>query len=163
MKTDQFRVSLKTDYHDCYDVWLERPGLPGNICFSRMAGDSWSVHRTAMFELFDRLGLVHPAYRRVVEFGSEDALVVYTDPFSHCGEGKLRMTAREAMAGGLGECFASAYIGDLPGFSYRYFVIAGHGAWFQHWSTEDWRSNCGDGDLSSLDDDRGHLLGLPEI
>jgi hypothetical protein len=156
------RIALKTDYHDCYDVWLERPGS-GAPCLGRMAGDSWSVHRSDMFDLFDRLGLAHPAYGRVAGFGPGDRIVVYSEPFAHCGEGKRFTTGAEAMADGLGDAFASAYVADLPGHSYRLFVIAGRGAWFQHWSVEDWRSNCGDGDLSSLNSDHGTLLGVEAI
>ena len=156
------RVALKTDYHDCYDVWLDRPGS-ADVCFSRLAGDSWSVHRTQMFELFDVLGMFHPLYQKSAHFDASESIVVYSDPFSHCGEGKWLMTGEDALRGGLVESFASLFIPDFPGLSYRYFVAAGHGTWFEHWSTEDWRSNCGDGDLSPLSEDRGKLLNLPDI
>lgn len=155
-------VSLRTDYHDAYDVWLERPG-PGTVCFSRLAADSWSVHRTQMFDLFDRLGLAHPAYQAASQFSPEDRLVLYEEPYAHCGEGKRLTTAQEVLEAGEGDLMASAFIDDFPGLSYRYFVIAGHGAWFEHWSTEDWRSNCGDGDLSPISQVRGPVHGLPDI
>ena len=153
------KCSLKTDYHDCYDIWFESPavGLP---CFSRLATDSWSVNRTDMFLLFEKIGLPKPAYRKATFFQPTDRIVVYTDPFSHCGEGKLLLTQEDAIALGYQDCLASLYIADIPGMSYRYFVIAGKGAWFQHWSTEDWRSNCGDGDLSPIE---GEFLNIKEI
>jgi len=156
------RVSLRTDYHDCYDVWLDRPAL-GQPCFSRMAADSWSVHRSQMFALFDHLGLPCPAYQQASLFGAAEAIVLYEAPYSHCGEGKRLTTGAEAVATGLGDVFASAFVPDFPGLSYRYFVVAGHGAWFEHWSTEDWRSNCGDGDLAPISGRHGRILNIEAI
>lgn len=155
-------VSLKSDYHDCYDVWLEAPGC-GDVCFSRMAGDSWSVSRPEMFRLFEKLGLRTPLFQRAADFAPDARIVLYEDAYAHCGEGKRLTTGLNAVECGLGDAHASAFVGDLPGLSYRYFVVAGQGAWFEHWSAEDWRSNCGDGDLAAISDERGRLLGLPEI
>jgi len=162
MPLDHSRISLKSDYYDVYDAWLERPAS-GDITFSRMAGDSWSVHRSQMFQLFDGLGLPHPAFQKASAFAPGEAIVVYEAPFSHCGEGKRLTTGAQAIVDGFGDAPASAFVADFPGLSYRYFVVAGHGAWFAHWSTEDWRSNCGDGDLGPATDEHGPLLNLTEI
>jgi hypothetical protein len=156
------RVSLRSDYHDCYDVWLEDPGC-GDVDFSRMAGDSWSVPREAMFGLFGRLGIATPRFQKAADFSPDEQIVLYEDAYAHCGEGKRLVTAAEAVAAGQGQVSASEFVGDFPGLSYRLFVVGGVGAWFEHWSLEDWRSNCGDGDLGLVTEGRGHVLGLKEI
>jgi len=139
-------VALESDYHDCYDVWLEREG---DVCFSRVAEDSWSVSRSDMFHLFDTLGIDHPEFTQVLYVDPFKSWVVYVDAYAHCGEGKLLVT-EGVFPQDADSCYASEYIPDFPGVSYRYFVVAGKGAWFKHWSTEDWKSNCGDGDLSPM-------------
>ena len=113
-----------------------------------------------MFALFDHLGLPHPRYQSAALFAPEDAIVLYEEPFAHCGEGKRLTTGAEALAMGHGDLYASAFVPDFPGDSFRYFVVAGAGGWFEHWSTEDWRSNCGDGDLAPLTPRHGPFLDL---
>jgi hypothetical protein len=112
-----------------------------------------------MFGLFDDLGLVHPEYEKVVYVEPCKPWVVYTDNYAHCGEGKL-LVKDGIFPQDVDSCYASEYIPDFPGLSFRYFVIAGQGAWFEHWSTDDWKSNCGDGDLGPL---RDGILNKEEI
>lgn len=137
--------SLKTDYTDCYDAWFElaQPGIP---VFHRMAQHSWSIERAEMFRTFEHLGLEVPRWGMAGQFDPTTQVVAYTDPLAHCGEGK-----ELGMAGTFPQSMlVSAYEAELPGISYRYFNIAGNSDWFKHFSTEDWRSNCGDGDLEEM-------------
>jgi hypothetical protein len=86
--------------------------------------------------------------------------VLYSDPTKHCGDGKELVTADYNTPI---QYWASEYIPDFPGLSYRYFVIANKGFWFEHWSTEDWRSNCGEGDFGPLTDRLGEIYNLNQI
>jgi hypothetical protein len=180
------KIKLKSDYFDKYDAWFD---LSGEIHFSRMAQNSWHTSRDLMFEIFQKLGLKTPRYGFMESFEPDDMIVLYTDEYAHCGEGKLLIKAGDAhrlsksalmaaisnetthlstkevdqyikkMDGRVGapEAFgnitcrkASEYIADFPGVSWRALSCGGHLCWFRHWSTEDWRSNAGDGELSEL-------------
>jgi hypothetical protein len=136
--------SIKSDYSDCYDSWFSLPGL-GIPVFHRMAQHSWSIERLDMFKAFRRLGLITPAYGRADQF-SDLQVVAYTDTLAHCGEGKELGPANIFAP----DTLVSLYIPDFPGVSYRYFNICGASAWFKHYSTESWKSNCGDGDLEEV-------------
>ena len=136
--------SIKSDYTDCYDPWFSLSG-PGIPVFHRIAQHSWSIERIEMFKTFRHLGLITPAFGRADQF-SDLQVVAYTDTLAHCGEGKELGPADSFPP----DTLVSLYIPDFPGVSYRYFNICGASAWFKHYSTEDWKSNCGDGDLEEM-------------
>jgi hypothetical protein len=99
-----------------------------------------------MFRTFKELGLETPNWGMAGQFDPTAWVVAYTDPLAHCGEGK-----ELGMAGTFPQdMLVSAYEATLPGVSYRYFNICCDSAWFKHFSTKDWRSNCGEGDLEEM-------------
>lgn len=102
-----------------------------------------------MFRAFQDLGLVTIWWGQAQDFTDDIEVVAYTDPLAHCGEGKELGLAGDFPR----ETLVSFYESSFPGVSYRYFNICGVSAWFKHWSTEDWRSNCGDGDLDVMPQD----------
>jgi hypothetical protein len=111
-----------------------------------MAQHSWSIERQAMFEAFEKLKLPTPAWGAADNFHQQEMVVAYTDTLAHCGEGKELGKAWDFPP----DMLVSRYEAEQPGVSYRYFNICGISAWFKHYSTEDWRSNCGDGDLEEM-------------
>lgn len=138
------QLQLKSDYLDCYDHWFEREG---DVLFSRVAEGSWGLSRARMFEIFSELGLSHPKFGRVDLFQPSEKIVVYLDEFAHQGEGKVLLTAQEAKERGFSQKIASLYIEDVKSTSWRLLAAGGLRSLFRVISFEDWRSNCGDGDI----------------
>jgi hypothetical protein len=142
--------SLLTDYRDSYDIWFEDYGPT----FKRMARESWSISRQDMFHFFEKVGLQTPKWGPCSSFLPDTKVVAYTDIFAHCGEGKDLIVAKDG-----GDTLASEYVDEEVGVCYRYFNLAGQGAWFLHKSFDSWKSNCGDGDLGKMPT-RFHTQGI---
>jgi len=80
---------------------------------------------------------------------ANDAVVIYDDPCSHRGEGKRRGFAGEMRA----DDFASAWVSgwDSDGKSWRALGVGHRTFWLRYVSKDDWRSNCGDVEITSSD------------
>ena len=89
------KITIKSDYLDCYDHWFDRRGTE-DATFSRVAEGSWTVTRSEMFETFKSLGLQTPRFDYVCRFHADTMVVVYVDQNAHQGEGKLLIRAGDA-------------------------------------------------------------------
>lgn len=150
------KVILKSDFRDYYDHWFDKLYYPDDeeyIIFERMSNGGMS--RRQMFEMFDRMGIDTPLHGTPMEILTETTwqfdtmlskveVVVYTDLFQHCGEGKVKMPILDAIEQYPND-FCSEYIEPVVrGESHRYLQIGNQGFWLQFNSSDDWRSNCGD-------------------
>ena len=133
-------VKLQSDFYDYYDYMFDREG----IVWKRM---SIGMDRTHAFMALELMGLQVPRWGPVESLPVDDVdkVVVYTDPASHRGEGKVLVTARHAK-NDYPAHLASVYITnttDSPA-SLRYLRIGHQVYYLQYQSNKhEWRSNCG--------------------
>ena len=71
-------------------------------------------------------------------------LVVYTDEAAHCGDGKVRVRAVDALRL-YPDRFCCEHLATSPagGRSLRYLQVGNRKWWLRYWSEDDWRSNVG--------------------
>lgn len=145
-------VKLITNFRDFYDIWFD-PCAKHEL--RRVTTDG--MNRSEMFKFFRKNEIA------TVKYGSSEAmylagcekLVVYTDLNSHCGEGKLLMTASEAV-NQLPNYLASEYNPIKRGESFRHLQLGNFWAWMRYKSKDDWRSNNGEVDIDLLEVDCGY-------
>jgi hypothetical protein len=152
------RLRLVSDFHDYYDQWFDRGGPE----FRRMTTEGPSRPEMLYDEMDARgvkclgYGLVKNVARFLTfypaileenltnEFLSSLRLVVYLDEMAHRGEGKMIMNALDAVEK-YPDHFCTEYRADSAlATSFRYLQIGKRAWWLRYWSTDDWRSNCGD-------------------
>ena len=152
-------LKLVSDFRDFYDHQFESHGTP----FLRLSKGGMS--RREMFPYFSVLGLETPKNGEVstlapellsdVMAGHATELVVYTDEYAHCGDGKVRVRASDALRL-YPDRFCSEYLstsGSGAGRSLRYPQIGSRKWWLSYWSDEDWRSNSGEGGVSIINEE----------
>lgn len=150
-------LKLLSNFSDYMDHWYD---LDAEYTLRRYSTDG--LDRFGQLHLMERNGLTVPAYGTVKQllmptatYGSPERrnprlskqaerLVVYTDVKAHCAEGKLLLSLDKALKLHP-DCLATEYIADCPGVSWRYLQIGMHNFWLECRSTEDWRSNYGEG------------------
>lgn len=151
------KLKLISNFVDYYDHWFDSDG---NI-FKRVTTDG--MIRGRMFSFLRQRGLSTPIYgvvshlKNAFYLEDDDKIVVYIDEKLHCGEGKQLMTLKEAFDDKkLQSCLCTQYINtDNPfnyAVSYRHLQIGDRAFWIRYVSYNDWRSNCGDGDIELLEE-----------
>lgn len=154
-------IKLRTDFYDYYDHWFCATGQKYEFLFDRPTRAKSS--RLEDFELLKAAGLkvvkhsnVELLHASSVETLGEDVtslmmVVVYTDEYAHAGEGKILLPLDEALAL-YPKNLASEYIpaSMREAVSYRYLRVGKRQFWLRYTSTDDWRSNAGNGFVEYL-------------
>lgn len=162
---------LHSDFIDYYDHHFAGSFHRDAQRFDRMSVNS--MDRKAMFAKLQAMGLstpdhgtVNDLYQRQVQswreqgFAAADLdgmlsivdLVVYTDPFAHAGEGKIKISVAQALQDHP-DLYASVFVPQNPsntGISLRHLRIGSRQFWLRYTSDNDWRSNAGDVNIEYL-------------
>ena len=111
-----------------------------------------------LLKYLNSLNIDTPRHGTVEELGNRtdfpfiESVVIYTDEFAHCGEGKIKTSLHEALKKYPG-CYSSEFILTALGgasWSLRYLQIGDRAFWLRYHSHDDWRSNCGDIDIDMV-------------
>lgn len=154
-------VGLHTDFHDYYDHQFAASWQRPERVFERVS--TQGMDRKEMLAYMSSLGLTTPRYGTVAHlvphlreaYGVAEPfaeIVVYLDPRTHAGEGKVKVTLDEALAQ-YPEHLASEHIANTPtglGRTLRYLRIGKRQFWLRYTSLDDWRSNCGEVEIEVL-------------
>jgi hypothetical protein len=160
-------IALKTDFLDYYDHQFSGPLTTPRHTLHRMS--SGSLPRDEMFPLLKKHGFTIPkcglvkdivpemvkdycncSHERLVELLE---VVVYIDLLAHRGEGKLKLSLKDALSK-YPDNFASEYLQPTRnglGLTYRLLRIGFKTVILEYFSNNDWRSNCGEVDIEVLD------------
>ena len=176
-------LRLNSDFRDYYDHHFAPSYQKDGFCFDRLSRTD--LDRKAMFARLKQLSLATPehgivkhlfeAYQESLNlqgYRDKDLLgmlelmqvVVYTDPFAHAGEGKIRCSYTEAMRDHP-DRYASIFIPQNAagtGTSLRLLRIGRRQFWLRYTSQDDWRSNAGDVSIEVLCEERPMALSLTQ-
>lgn len=150
-------LKLKTDFRDFYDHAFDAKGET----FLRLSKGGMSRREMVLF--LERLGFATPRHGVVSAFVPEllvkedsssgpTEVVVYLDEAAHRGEGKVKLSATDALAshpGHLCSEYLPTAVGGI-GTSLRYLQVGSRRWWLRYWSETDWRSNVGEGGTEVL-------------
>lgn len=157
-------MRLVTDFRDYYDHFFTGTGPE----FVRVAANAGPDKRE-QFRILKAAGFKIPPVGTLDELAGLDwweegrirHVVAYTDETAHVGEGKelwhVHKWKTNPHMGGVRRyadkwaTFCSAYVEGSRGVSWRRLQIGRHVFWIEYRSTDDWRSNCGDGDVELLE------------
>lgn len=132
------KLRLVTDFPDYYDHHFDNDGER----FYRKTNSG--MDRKSMFSFFAEQNIATPLFGTVKELSQVldpfSYIVVYTDLHSHQGENKKKICLFEATALGLSDMFASQYVKENKGVSYRYLRVGSLSFWIRYESKE-WLSN----------------------
>lgn len=168
-------IKLVSDFRDIYDHWFD---LNGKHKFNRKM--RMGPNREEMFYMMFGLGLEVPTHGTVSElyknavamYGSQEEfdaqnggdlleVVVYTDIHAHAGDGKLKMTLKEANSK-YPDVYASQYLpsgdDDVKSKTWRFLATGDDHYWLEYTSKDDWRSNAGDVSVRLLDKEDADLI-----
>jgi hypothetical protein len=158
-------IKLVSDFVDFYDFEFSDPN--GDSVFRRVTTDG--LDRYEMLVYLEKLEFLVPLYGTAKELSDmmepHEEIILHTDIYAHRGDGKERSTIAEALAK-CPETLATRFIPfDVPntppevkGLSWRYLQVGTETFWLQYTSTEDWRSNCGEGDVELFFRDKTQLF-----
>jgi hypothetical protein len=157
-------VQLEADFRDYYDYVFEfyedlgeRSPWESDLVFRRIAYNcDRSIGKAAQFKILARLGFRVPLNGRVKAIAPElpnKKLVIYTDTKAHAGEGKLLLPSREALEKHP-DCYCSEYLDHIVGRSRRLLKVGEMWYSFWYYSTNDWRSNCGNTEIIQPPEER---------
>jgi len=134
--TVSLKIKLLSNYSDFYDFAFDGVGYE----FRRFSWDG--LFRPAMLTFLAWHGFQPPKHGFVRDLAAEiPKLVVYTDERAHRGDGKLLLTAQEALEKHP-DAYASEYI-ESPPESLRLLQV-GMMRWMLTYKSDDaWRSNVG--------------------
>lgn len=145
------KIKLSSDFRDYYDHWFSNDPEP-DINFYRRTKNGLSKNQ--QFQILKDLGLNTPVFNTASWFYENNQygidIVLYTDPFAHCGEGKFRINSEVVpFLKDPNLIFASEYISnrsyDGAVYSYRHLQI-GQKAFtlrYVNYTQDEWRSNVG--------------------
>lgn len=162
------KLQLKSNFIDYYDHQFDLTGL----VFSRM--NNGGMNRGRMFGFMRHNGINVPIYGLVQHlktasyFSNEDQkVVVYLNENVHCGEGKELITLKEAVKK-YPYHLCTEYLEEENnvfryGISYRHLQIGNRAFWLRYVSYNDWRSNCGDGDIDFLEEVEPIILSIDHL
>lgn len=150
-------IHLKSDFRDYYDHCYTARDTGFDVTHRRLSRDG--ISRRVNLDTLVAMGCRVPPYGRVITLTpriptvASKALVVYTDQYAHAGEGKVLVTPQQALARHPYR-LAMVYLppDEGVGTSYRLLVIGRRGFWLRYRAAEDWRSNCGDGDIKLVEE-----------
>jgi hypothetical protein len=144
----KMEIQIASDYHDYYDIWMDREGF----LWERYAHRK-NFGRRDQFSLFDQLRIKHPMMG-VVGIMDPGEIVVYTDEFKHCGLGKVRSSSQYTKYGGK---LYSRFIKSAPqAMSFRDLWIGNSRFFLQYVSDDKWRSNVGNVMITQLNSVYSH-------
>jgi len=142
------KLQLKTDFLDYYDHWFDVQGQ----LFERISTSG--MNRLQMLDFLSERQVQTVPYGYVHEFrghSSFEELVVYTNPMSHRGEGKVKLTVKEA-CDKYPDNLCSLFLSEnQKAVSYRHLQIGEIFVWLKYESLTDWRSNNGDVEIEIID------------
>jgi hypothetical protein len=162
-KDIKMKLKLISDFTDYYDHHFDAEG----DTFRRVTTDG--LNRIEILDYLHQLEFTTPLCGTPLELASElepdDKIVLHHDLYVHRGEGKTLSTMKEALKD-FPETFATQFIPfNVPGtkpevkaLSWRYLQIGTEAFWLEYTSTEDWRSNVGDGDILLFFRDKTELF-----
>ena len=167
-----YPIVLDSDFRDVYDHYFYPPQVldlyPPEMLAERGIWYRWTRHaraarpRQADHDDLEALGLRTPPRGTVQELRSrypDRALVVYTNPYAHAGEGKLLLHPGDAEYDALpGAHYATLYesrVNCSHGQSLRWLAAGEQVSWLWYGSTRgEWRSNAGE-DVAIVDVSKG--------
>lgn len=152
------KVKLESDFKDYYDHWFAGSWDKSDIVFERFTYSKTS--KLEDFILLKSLGFCIPKIGTVSQLDAMlldkfSKVVVYLNDHAHAGEGKRLLSLESALVL-YPNHFASEYIINKDyeySESYRYLRVGSKTFWLKYVSYDDWRSNCGDVDISIIDFD----------
>lgn len=157
------KLKLVSDFYDYYDHEFD---LEGDT-FRRVTTDGLS--RQELLEYLQKLEFTVPHFGPVKDLAKllepQDRIVLHHDIWAHRGDGKELSTIQEAMVKHP-DTLATQFIQfnvpgtkpEVKGLSWRYLQIGTEAFWIEYTSTEDWRSNCGEGDCELFFRDKTELF-----
>lgn len=155
------KIKLLSDFRDYYDMFFDHEGE----IFRRFTTDG--LNRPEMMDYLCKLGFATPTYGLVknLKLDPKSKIVLHNDINAHRGNGKELMVLEDAMKTNL-NTFATEFIKfevpEMPvntkGLSWRYLQVGKETFWLEYTSIEDWRSNCGEGDIKLMFRDKTELF-----
>jgi len=149
-------VYLDSDFRDWYDYIFDHTSKdPSHKGFhwNRMADATkgQGLNKEYQFLYLAQADFNIPLVGRVKDMPMPQSgkVVVYTAPLQHCGEGKELLNYQEAQQR-FPNSFASEYLDYEVGVSYRVLRIGFQYYIMQYASKNDWRSNCGDCEVTGI-------------
>lgn len=146
-------LKLVSDFSELYDSFFDSTGFEHR----RITTDG--PNRVQMFRLFTSIGLDTPLYGYLSQFkdfvDKNSQVVIYDDVKSHFGEDKRISTLNNLLEVAKirknWNVFCSLFIDTETDIykskSTRVLVIGKRAFSYEYISYNDWRSNCGDGDI----------------
>ncbi len=144
------KLKLYSDFHDFYDFMFGREGKP----FVRFSEDD--LTKRNQFSLLEAARFQTPVnnylYKLVNYTYEPEKYVVYTNPISHRGEGKVVLARKEVLLKTISgnyepllNCYASVFIKTDDEFprTHRILNIGNRQFRINYTSDDSWRSNCG--------------------
>lgn len=149
------KIFLNSDFRDWYDFEFAtgKPG-PDDFVLDRIANpdkDDLRNNRLYLLHTLKVFGFLTPDFGKVKDLKSRHPfLVVYTDPYAHCGEGKELVSSDDPFLDDKQDYYCSAFVGKHLDKSYSKRLLFVGEAAFEYWysSTESWMSNVGDGQIT---------------
>jgi len=163
------KIRLDTDYRDYYDHAFCGSWETPDAVFERQS--TGGLARPEMLAALACAGLKVPRHGRVRDLVAEMKadwadepsetqdqvsclfeVVVHVDERAHAGEGKIKLSWAEAEAQ-YPEAFAVEFLPTVAGpgsVSLRHLWVGQRQFWLRYSSTDDWRSNCGEGTVELL-------------
>lgn len=163
------KIRLDTDYRDYYDHAFCGSWETPDAVFERQS--TGGLARPEMLAALACAGLKVPRHGRVRDLAAEMKadwadeppetqdqvsrlfeVVVHADERAHAGEGKIKLSWAEAEAQ-YPEAFAVEFLPTVAGpgsVSLRHLWVGQRQFWLRYSSTDDWRSNCGEGMIELL-------------
>lgn len=146
------KLRLKSNFSDYYDPAFDEVGLE----FRRFTDDGPS--RVAMFQMFRALKIPTPSHGYYKDFlGSPlsgENFVVHENIKLHCGEGKhllpfskIDKNCPHFMVQHISTKI-NGCLSNVKSHSYRFLFVGDRQFRYEYISLNDWRSNCGDGDIT---------------
>lgn len=159
------KLALKSDFWDYYDCWFDT-----NPCsFSLERNSKGGMGRLAQLDYMKSLGYVTPPYGKVEDiykrvssfdehYASQMEVVVYLCPSLHRGDGKVKMSLKDALVKcplDLASVFIRSESKNNRSCSWRMLQVGDIQIGLEYTSS-DWRSNCGDDvQITVLDIEKG--------
>lgn len=162
-------MRIVSDFRDWYDHAFDTAGP----VFERLS--TGGMERPEMMQFLATAGFCVPRYgvvnnlvplllgQRPVAIqkdGKQHLLfpfvVVHTDTTAHRGDGKLVVSAQQAL-GEYPDAFCVEYIPSIvngTSISYRWLQVGSRTWWLRYWSETDWRSNVGEGGVEIISSGR---------
>lgn len=140
-------MKLISDFNDWYDIAFDGRGKE----FYRIS--SSGMPRPKMLKYLKTNNFNVPLFGRIKMLSNYPIhkVVIHSDLRAHQGIGKILITIDDAIQKYPNYFGVEFIVPDEKGCSYRFLKVGWRRWWIKYLSTEDWRSNCGDGDYEVLE------------